>query len=122
MKRQLIRLLREDQFTGGGELAVACSPSAEHSGQICRNAQRGVNGVDTRGLQNPSPACQGDLIQTNDSADQGSRTRGSYEKQVRELAVVDRSVSLRNSIPARAHSRRIELRPSAGIQNRGQAI
>ena len=45
---------------------------------------------------------------TNDSADQGESKEDSYEK-VRELAIVDRSVSLRNPIPAWAHSRRAIL-------------
>jgi len=49
----------------------------------------------------------GDLVPANDSADQGE-SEEDYEK-VRELAVVDRSVSLRNPISAWDHSRRAIL-------------
>ena len=56
----------------------------------------------------PPRAVPGDLIQANDSADQGESEEGSYEK-VRELAIVDRSVSLRNPIAAWTHSRRAIL-------------
>jgi hypothetical protein len=52
--------------------------------------------------------CRGDLVPANDSADQGESEEDSYEK-VREVAVVDRSVSLRNPILAWAHSRRAIL-------------
>ena len=47
---------------------------------------------------------RGDLIQASDSVDQVASKEGNREK-VRDLAILDRSVSLRNPFPAWDHSR-----------------